>query len=367
MVTGRAAVSRGSGIPMEIREYPVVDPAPDQLVARITMASICGSDLHMWRGEMPNLGSGAIVPGHEMAGVVHARGRDWQTDSLGRPLKEGDRVTFSFFNPCGKCWACLSGTARCPQRYALRALADDPPHFHGAYAEYHVVKPGQWVFKVPDGLPDELVAPVNCALAQVLYSLHRIRIWLGDTIVIQGAGGLGLYGVAVAREMGAGQIIVVDRIPERLALAREFGADATIDLNELPQRADRVAFVRERTEGRGADVALEVAGVPAVVQEGLDMLRFGGRYCLVGNIVPGAVAEVVPHDIIRTSREVLGVVGYEAWAIPRALEFLARTRMKYPFDRLVSHRYPLAEINRAFQEADWALSAGKVTRAVLVP
>lgn len=366
MKIGRAAVSFGKG-EMQIREYPVLAPGPDNIVVRITMASICGSDLHMWRGEMPNLGSGAIVPGHEMAGIVEALGANWTTDSLGRPLRAGDRVTFSFFNPCGKCWACLSNTGRCPNRYALRAPADVAPHFHGAYAEYHVVKPGQWVFKVPDGLPDELVAPVNCALAQVLYSLHRIGVWLGDTVLIQGAGGLGLYATVVAREMGAGQVIVVDRIPERLALAREFGATATIDLNDLPTRAERVAFVRDRTEGRGADVALEVAGVPQVVQEGLDMLRFGGRYCLVGNIVPGATAEVVPHDIIRTSREVLGVVGYEAWVIPRALDLLLRTRDRYPYHKLVSHQYHLADINRAFEESDWALSQGKVTRGVIVP
>ncbi|MBI2939487.1 MAG: zinc-binding dehydrogenase [Chloroflexi bacterium] len=367
MLTGRAVVSLGPGVPLEVREYPVLPPEPDQVVVRIAMASICGSDLHMWRGEMPSLGAGAVVPGHEMVGRVHALGANWQTDSLGRPLREGDRITYSFFNPCGKCWACLSGTARCPNRYSRRAPADEPPHFHGAYADYHVVKPGQWVFKVPDSLPDELVAPVNCALAQVLYALHRIGVWVGDTVVIQGAGGLGLYACAIARVMGASQVIAVDRIPDRLALARAFGADATINLDQLRTRAERVQFVKERTEGRGADVALEVAGVPAVVQEGLEMLRFGGRYCLVGNIVPGAEGAIVPHDIVRTSREVLGVVGYEAWVIPRALDFLLRTRETYPFHRLVSHRYSLEEVNRAFQEAEWAQGQGRVTRAVLVP
>jgi threonine dehydrogenase-like Zn-dependent dehydrogenase len=231
-----------------------------------------------------------------------------------------------------------------------------------------VIKPGQWVFVVPDGpeaLPDELVAPANCALAQVLYALHRIRVWLGDTVVVQGAGGLGLYACAVAKEMGAGQVIAVDRIPERLQLAREFGADEIIDLAALPEKAERVRFVQERTEGRGADVALEVAGVPSVVQEGLELLRFGGRYCLVGNIVPGAAGEVVPHDIVRASREVLGVVGYEAWVLPRALDFLRRARARYPFHKLVSHRYPLEQINRAFEEADWASAQGKVTRAAI--
>ena len=114
-------------------------------------------------------------------------------------------------------------------------------------------------------------------------------------------------------------------------------------------------------------MALEVAGVPVVVQEGLEMLRFGGRYCLVGNIVPGAAGEIIPHDIIRTSRQVLGVVGYEAWVIPRALEFLVRTQSRRPYHKLVSHQYALADINRAFTESDWALSQGKVTRGVICP
>ena len=357
---------------MEIREYPVLAPQPDQILVRVTMATICGSDLHTWRGEMANLGPGSakpagMVPGHEMTGRIEALGAEWTSDTLGRPLKEGDRVAFSFFNPCGKCWACLSNTARCPNRYRLRAPADTAPHFHGAYAEYHVVKPGQWVFKVPDELPDELVAPANCALSQVLYALHRIGIWLGDTVVIQGAGGLGLYATAVAKEMGAGQVVVVDRIPERLALAREFGADVTINLDEVPEEAERVKLVKDLTQGQGADVALEVAGVPSIVQEGLDLLRYGGRYCLVGNIVPRVTGEIVPHDIVRLSRQVLGVVGYEGWVLPRALDFLARTRHRYPFHKLVSHCYPLEEINRAFEEADWALSQGKVTRAAIVP
>ena len=372
--TGRAAVSFGPGR-MEIREYPVLPPEPDQALIRVSMATICGSDLHAWRGEMENISGAdaprrdrpASVPGHEMTGRVAALGSRWTTDTLGRPLAEGDRVAFSFFNPCGACWSCLTNTARCPHRYRLRAPADVAPHFHGAYAEYHVAKPGQWLFKVPDELPDDLVAPANCALSQVLYSLHRIGVWLGDTVLIQGAGGLGLCAAAVAKEMGAGQVIVVDRLAARLALAREFGADATIDLTALPDPADRVRFVQERTDGRGADVALEVAGVPAVVQEGLDLLRFGGRYCLVGNIVAGARGEIVPHDIVRASREVLGVVGYEAWVLPRALDFLRRTRDRYPFHKLVSHRYPLDEINRAFEEADWAHSQGNVTRAAVIP
>ncbi len=366
---GRVAVSFEPGRPMEIREYPVRPPEPEEILIKVTAATICGSDLHMWRGEMG--GFTARPPrwgGHEMTGVVAALGANRRTDTRGRPLAEGDRVVYAYFNPCGQCPACITGTAACPYRYAKRArlTADDPPHFHGAYNDYYYLLPGQWVFKVPDALPDAVLPPVNCALAQVIQGLHDVGVWLGDAVVIQGAGGLGIAACAVAKEMGAGLVIAVDRIPERLKLAQAFGADAVINLDELPTPEERAARVHELTGGDGADVACEFVGVPGVVQEGLTYLRPGGRYLWVGNIMPGHTAEIVPHDVVRLSRTIVGVVTYDAWVLPRALDFLVRTGDRYPFERLISHRYPLEEINRAFQEADWMARRGGVTRAAIV-
>jgi threonine dehydrogenase-like Zn-dependent dehydrogenase len=364
---GRVVVSNGTGKPFEIREYPVADPKPDEILVKITVASVCGSDLHIWRGETPPLQKPPGVPGHEMAGVVVRLGRSRQTDTLGRPLKEGDRVAFAYFIPCGSCWACLTNTTGCPNRYRSRSslTVDDPPHFHGAYGDYYYVQPRQWIYTVPDELPDDLVAPVNCALSQVVYGLNRIGVWLGDTVVVQGAGGLGINAIAVARDMGAGRIIAIDGVAERLALARAFGADATINLRDLPDPANRVARVKELTGGVGADVCVEVAGVPRVVQEGIDMLRVGGRYLMMGNIVPNASAEIVPHNAVRQPKTLLGVLSYDAWVIPRALDWLVRARERFPFDRLLAARYPLEEINRAFEEADWAARAGQVPRAII--
>ena len=364
---GRVVVSHGPRLPFELREYPVADPGPDEILVKITLASVCGSDLHIWRGETPPLQRAPGVPGHEMTGVVAALGRNRKTDTLGRPLKEGDRVAFAYFIPCGSCWACLTGTTGCPNRYRSRSAltVDDAPHFHGAYGDYYYLLPRQWVYLVPDELTDDLVAPVNCALSQVIYGLNRIGVWLGDTVVIQGAGGLGINAVAVARDMGAGKIVVVDGVPERLELAKAFGADATIDLGELPKRADRVAFVKDITGGVGADVCVEVAGVAGVVQEGIELLRVGGRYLMMGNIVPGATAEIVPHDAVRQPKAMLGVLSYDAWVIPRALDWLVRARSRFPFERLLAAHYPLERIDEAFKQADWAARAGQVPRAII--
>jgi L-iditol 2-dehydrogenase len=366
---GRAAVTLENSRAMELTEYDVPEPGPDEILVEVTLASICGSDLHMWRGEVPWFQKAPGIQGHEMAGRVAALGADRKTDSLGRPLHEGDRVAYAYFIPCGECWACMSGTTGCPNRYRTRTAvtADQPPHFLGAYAEYYLLKANQWIFKVPDGLADELVAPVNCAVSQVVYGLNQIGVWLGDTVVIQGAGGLGIYACGVAKDMGAGRVVAVDAIPERLELAREFGADETIDLRELPTKEARVQRVTDLTNGVGTDVCVEVVGVANVVQEGIEMTRVGGRYLWMGNIVPGAKAEIVPHDATRQPKTIRGVLAYDRWVIPRALDWVNRTKDKYPFDKLVGARFPLDQINEAFEQAEWTAGKGSVARTVIEP
>jgi L-iditol 2-dehydrogenase len=363
---GRAAVATAPTGPMELREYALHDPRPGEILVRVSLAMICGSDLHMWRGEVPWFQKTPGIEGHEMAGVVEALGSDRSTDSLGHPLQVGDRVVHAYFIPCGECPACFSGTTGCPNRYRFRNpyTADERP-FLGAYGQYCYIQPGQWVFKVPDGLSDALVAPVNCALAQVVYGLHQIRVWLGDTVVIQGAGGLGLYAVALARDMGAATIVAVDGVAERLELARAFGADRTINIREAPDKAERVARVREWSDGRGADLCVEVAGVPHVVQEGLELLRVGGRYLWMGNIVPGAETTIIPHDATRQPKTIMGVLAYDRWVIPRALTWLERAQHRYPFEQLVSEAFPLEQINAAFELAEWNAGKGQVGRVAI--
>jgi len=300
-----------------------------------------------------------------MSGVVEALGRGRTHDTTGQALREGDRVTFAYFIPCGECWTCLSGTTGCPNRYRLRKglAADDDPHFHGAYGDFYYVQPGQWLYAIPPGVPEQLVPPVNCALSQVIYGLNRIGVWLGDTVVVQGVGGLGLYAIAVARDMGAGKVFAVDGVRSRLDLAKRFGADEVVDVREVASRDDRVGLVRQWTAGVGADVCVEVAGVPAVVQEGIEYLRAGGRYLMMGNIVPGAAASIVPHDAVRSPKTLLGVLSYDRWVIPRALSWLERRHAAYPLETLVAGTFPLERINEAFAAADWATGRGDVARA----
>ncbi len=370
MSKGKAAVFLGPGKPFEIRELPLPDVEPDAVLIRISLANVCGSDLHFWRGDAPlRLPEDGWIYGHEMTGRVARLGARVKTDSLGRPLKEGDRVAYTYFYPCGRCHACLNNEpAACPAKIERPLGPSQFPHFHGAFAEYYYLRARGALFLVPDTLPDEMVAPVNCALSQVIFGLHKARLAFGGSVVIQGAGGLGIQAAAVARDMGAATVIVVDRLPGRLELAQAFGADHTINLDEVPDRKERVALVRRWTGGTGADVACDFVGFPQVIPEGIEMLRSGGTYLEIGTISRGAKVELEPSLLVWGSKTIVGVIQYDPWVIPRALDFLVRNRTRWPFDRLLSHKYPLEKIDQAFADSEWHnRETTTITRAALVP
>src|ERR1700730_17800219 len=263
MATGRVAAFYGPGKPMQIKEYPVVEPEPGAIVVKMTVANVCGSDLHQWRGEFGVAKFGRPYPqilGHEITGTVHQLGGGGSPPTSGLPATPGDRVVWRYFYPCGTCRACLKRISRaCPNaRTYLTNSCDVAPHFYGAFGDYYYVRPGAAVFKVPDELGDSMVAGVNCALSQVVGGMQLAGVKLGEYVVIQGAGGLGVYATAVAKEMGAGRVIVIDSIRARLELAAAFGADELIDLEELPDPETRVRRVLELTDNWGADVVAEL-------------------------------------------------------------------------------------------------------------
>jgi threonine dehydrogenase-like Zn-dependent dehydrogenase len=368
--TGKAAVFFGPGKPFEFREIAIPEIEPDAVLVKVSLANVCGSDLHFWRGDAPlRLPEDGWIFGHEMTGRVARLGRDVKTDSLGRPLREGDRVAYTYFYPCGRCYVCLNGEpANCPAKIERPRGPKDFPHFHGAFAEYYYLRPGGALFLVPDQLSDELVSPVNCALSQVIYGLHRAGLRFGGSVAIQGAGGLGIQAAAVAKDMGAATVIVVDQLAGRLELARQFGADHTINLKDVADRKERVSLVRKLTGGVGVDVACDFVGFPQVIPEGIEMLRAGGTYLEIGTISRGAKVELEPALLVWGAKKIVGVIMYDAWVIPRALDFLVRNRARWPFDKLISHKYPLEQINQAFTESEWhSRETTAITRAALVP
>ena len=362
------AVFHGIREPFTFHTYPIPAPVAGAVVLKMRLANICGSDLHYWRGDADLVGRGFEMPyalGHEGVGEIFRLGTGVTTDSAGQPVREGDRVVFRYFDPCGRCAVCLGDHPyACPyrQRQRLRGVRHWP-HFRGTFAQYYYLYPGHTMFRVPDGLSDASVASVNCALAQVISGLDRAQVRPGESVAIQGAGGLGLYAAAVAKARGAGPVIAIDGIPERLRLARAFGADATIDLNQADSPESRVQAVRDLTDGLGADVTLELVGHPGVVAEGVEMTAPGGRFVEIGNINVGWAGTFDPSTAVMRSVTLIGVAHYRARDLAGALAFVARESGRLPLDRMLASRFDLTDINDAFVQQD----AGRVTRSALVP
>ena len=366
--TGRVACLVEIHKPFELREYPVPDPEPGAILLKVARANVCGSDLHLWRGDIDMAAYGMPLPtvlGHEVTGWVARLGKGVDTDAAGRPLREGDRVVFKYFYPCGRCRDCLRGnSAAClASQGSIMQDPDFEPHFTGGFADYLYLMPGHTVLKAPEHVSNEVLAGLNCGLAEVLFGLQRAQLQLGDAVVVQGCGGLGLYATALAREMGAGHVIAVDAQDDRLALARQFGADAAVSIQEYPTPDSRVTRVQELTGGWGADVVVEVVGAPIVVDEGIRMLSPGGRYVEIGNISPGKTFAFDPSLLTVFSRAVLGVVLYTTDALMRGLDFLSRAHQRYPFEAMNSVTYPLERIDDAFAAAE----RHDVIRASVVP
>ncbi|HUS04723.1 MAG TPA: alcohol dehydrogenase catalytic domain-containing protein, partial [Bryobacteraceae bacterium] len=229
MSSVRAAVLCEFGKPLEIREYPVTaDLAPGEALVRVDMAGICGTDVHLWLGQLPI--PLPVILGHETVGRIESTGPGLTKDWRGLPLQTGDRVCWASSISCGECFYCRikNQPTRCVSRkaYGISYSANDAPHLRGGYAQKILLRAGTAIFLIPPGLATEAVVGAGCALTTAIHGVERAPIAWGDTVVIQGTGPVGLASLAVAREAGAAKIIVTGAPRHRLALAREFGADA---------------------------------------------------------------------------------------------------------------------------------------------
>ena len=200
---GRAVVYDAPNEPFAVREYPVRDVHPDEVLVRITMSTICRSDIHSYQGHRPNPCPGIL--GHEIVGIIEQLGADRELDMRGDRLAVGDRVTWTEFFHDGESY--YADIHDMPQKAAgLRKyghdLVEDDPHFLGGFADYCYILPGTGILKLPDEISDEEATPLNCGAATMVSVTEAAEIDVGDTVVVQGLGLLGLYGCAIAKARG---------------------------------------------------------------------------------------------------------------------------------------------------------------------
>src|SRR2546422_2967459 len=301
----------------------------------------------------PGVGAGVAAhrPRPRDEGTVVAFGPGPREDSIGQPLKEGDRLLWTHVY-CGQCHECRvqhTPTLCRRKKQYMRTNCEQFPYLVGGFAQYCYVFPPSGRVRIPDGVPDGVASAASCALRTVIHAFDRVgRLEPHQRVVIQGAGPLGLFATAVANHAGVSELIVVGAPEPRLALARRWGASSTGSVEDLPTPEARLARVRELTDGRGADVVFELSGAPYAFAEGLDFLRPGGRYAVVGQL-GGPLTPVQAALFVRKQATVLGVQSADIGQFWKALEFVRRTASRYDFGAMLTTRYPLDRINEAIQ------------------
>lgn len=308
-----------------LRDEPVPEIAPDEVLIRVHACGICGSDVHGMDGSTGRR-IPPIVMGHEAAGVIAEAGADVEG------WASGDRVTFDSTLYCGRCDYCREGRVNlCEDRRVLGVSCAEYRR-HGAFAEY-VAVPARVLYRIPDGVPFASAAMVE-PLSVAVHAVNRAGVRLNETAAVVGAGMIGLLIVQVLRRVGCGRIVAVDVDPRRLALARELGADVALRIGA----DDGVEAVRSETGPRGAHHAFEAVGLASTVAQALRSVRKGGTVTLVGNVSP--VVDLPLQEVVTRELRLLGSCA-SAGEYPTCLDLIARGHVRV--EPLVSAVAPLEE------------------------
>jgi len=340
------AVVKAQGAPgIEIREVPVPRPGAGEVLVKVSAASVCGTDLHIYNWDPWAQGRihPPLIPGHEFAGAVAAVGPGVTT------VKEGDLVSAEMHVACGKCLQCRTGLAHVCQ--FVRILGVDA---NGAFASYAVI-PESNIWKLSPAIPPDyasLLDPLGNAVHTVLSGPIAAR-----TVAITGCGAIGLFSIAVAKACGAAKIFAIEVNAHRRSVAARMGADLVLD----PTTENVVARICEATGNTGVDVLLEMSGVQSAMALGFEVLRTGGRASLLG--IPSKPVELdFARDIIFKGATVLGINGrkmFETWFQMEAL--LAANKLD--LEPVITHRLRLNQ----FAEAMKLLQSGEAIKVVLKP
>lgn len=358
----KAAVCYEFAQPLVVEEVEIDSPQRGEVKVRMAATAICHSDIHFIDGE--RAAPPPLVLGHEGAGVVEEIGPDVTL------VQVGDRVALSLLRQCGRCYFCTIGMPyHCEGQFAL-ATESRLRNRHGvslrdgelgasAFAEEAIVDQSQLVI-VPDDIPLDRACLLACGVitgAGAVINTAAVRP--GSSVVVIGAGGVGLNAIQGAQLIGANPIIALDTIPSKLAAAVQFGATHTIEVG----KDDAVGAIRALTGGRGADYAFVTVGTDTAVAAGFDVIRVAGTLVLVGLPAPGATVPFPIREFAWAGQRVLGsCMGSTRLSVdlPHYVELYRQGRLK--LDELITQRYPLRRINEAIE----AVRRGEARRNVIV-
>ncbi len=336
---------------LEVREFDIPAVEDGGIIVKIDRATICGTDHHITQGVLAPFSKTPCILGHEMVGIIQELGKGRAVDVAGTPIAKGDRLIWAYAY-CGRCYYCAVAqqptlcTNFTPYGYADSRIH---PYLIGGFSQYNYILPNCHVVRVPDNVPSHWASSASCALRTIMHATDRIGgIRPSDTVVVQGSGPVGLYGVAVSRAMGAKTVINFGAPDNRLAVATAFGAEGVANI-ETTDNEQRLALVRELTNGRGADVVLECSGSHFAQEEAFSVVRPGGCIAVIGAGDPKPMA--IP-GMAFIGKQVL-VAGIRSAGIQyyrEALDFLARHKGDFDFERMFGATYSLAQIPEAMEK-----------------
>lgn len=363
-----AAVLHGAGAPVVVEEVELDPPGPGEALVRVDAAGVCHTDQHYMSGDL--VCPLPVVVGHEGAGTIESVGAGVTR------FAPGDRVCLLWRPRCGECVYCVSGAPNMCVKAGVQATSgglidgtsrlhrtDGGPLHHllgvSCFAQYAVMSERALV-AVPADVPSEIAAIVGCAvISGVGAVMNAIGACAGRSSAVFGAGGVGLSAVMGAVLAGANPVVVVDVVPERLALAETLGATHVIDAASADVRAAIDAIVPG-----GVDYAIEAVGRPDLLATAFECLRPRGQLVAVGLSSRETQLSVPLNQLVQREKRVVGSLygsANPAVDLPRIFELYTAGRL--PLDRLLGRRYPLADINAAYDE----LRSGAVGRAVVLP
>ena len=326
----RGIVLLGDG-ELAVKEFPDPTPGRGEVVVRLRAAAICGSDIHMYRGPRKWYeGRPELIAGHEPAGVVESIGEGVEL------VKPGDRVSIYHYIGCGRCKQCLAGFRQwCRETKGLGS------HVHGADAELLLVKEDN-CYVLPDQLGFIDGAFMACAAGTSYSALSKLQPNGTSTIAVLGLGPVGLSGVIMAKAMGA-DVAAIGRRKIRLDLAREFGADHVLDAED-PETPARFKGLFPA----GVDMVYETSGAPEAHKYMIQILRRGGKAALVAG--RGPEDSINASALIGRQLTIMGSFVLPIWMVPEMASFIVRHKL--PFEKMVTHRFPIEQAKEAFELFD---------------
>jgi threonine dehydrogenase-like Zn-dependent dehydrogenase len=307
MMKAKAAVMVEFSKPLVIREFDIPRLEDSDILVKIEAAGVCGSDVHyMWSGRDSRTPLPLII-GHEGIGCI-AQIKSEKRDIEGKKLREGDLIIWNRGVSCGHCYFCsIKRTpSLCPNRwvYGITRSCEEYPFLNGCYSEYLVLRENTDIIRIDEDIDPAIMVAASCSGATAAHCYDLASPELGDTVLIQGPGPLGLFAVAFARNLGARNVILIGGTESRLELGGELGATHLLNRKSTTQN-ERRGMIMDITNGRGVDLAIEAVGLPQAVAEGIKLVRTGATYLSVGFGAPAGRVELDCFaDIVRKNLDI---------------------------------------------------------------